>query len=212
MPLPRELRAPSRKGKGKEREQDGAAPSGFRASTEPLFTSAHPIRQVELSRLGNSSSALLGVRTQGSLDLLHLSLPTSPSSSDPAPPPLPNTSSRFTYTASSLARRPIADFTLSPALGAGLVVDTDGALFGWGLDARGSGRVGDRDWRGAQPEMFRLRAGRKKGEGGCSGMARVQCGGVRGTDAVVAVEDEVLLYDLRVRLLPHLRSRMSHSN
>ena len=151
------------------------------------------------------------MRTQGSLDFLHLSL-AHPSSSDPALPPLPATSSRFTYTASSLARRPIADFTLSPVLGAGLVVDTDGALFGWGLGARGSGRVGDRDWRGAQPEMFRLRAGGKKGEAGYSGMARVQCGGVRGTDAVVAVEDEVFLYDLRVRPFPHFRSRMSHSH
>ncbi|GAA5853097.1 hypothetical protein JCM9279_000856 [Rhodotorula babjevae] len=212
-PLPRELRAPSRKGKGKERERDGDAASGFRASTEPLFTSAYPVRQVELSRLGSNSSALLGVRTQGSLDLLHLSLPP-PSTSDPAlPPPPPTTLSRFTYTASSLSRRPIADFALSPTLGAGLVVDTDGGLFGWGLGARGSGRVGDRDWRGAQPEMFRLRGGRKKGEGGYSGMARVQCGGVRGTDAVVAVEDEVLLYDLRsprasVQLVdPHLLSQ-----
>ena len=65
---------------------------------------------------------------------------------------------------------------LSPALGAGLVVDTTGALFGWGLGARGSGRIGDRDWRGAQPDMFRLRGGRKKGEGGYSGLARVQRG------------------------------------
>ncbi|GAA5894185.1 hypothetical protein JCM8208_002371 [Rhodotorula glutinis] len=206
-PLPRELRAPSRKGKDREREGDAAA--GFRALTEPLFTGAHPIRQVELSRLGSSSSALLGVRTQGSLDLLHLALPPS-SSDDPALPPLPTTLSRFSYTASSLSRRPIADFTLSPALGGGLVVDTTGALFGWGLGDRGSGRVGDRDWGGAQPEMFRLRGGRKTGEAGYSGMARVECGGVRGTDAVVAVEDEVLLYDLRspkasVQLVdPHL--------
>ncbi|GAA5931247.1 hypothetical protein JCM3775_004974 [Rhodotorula graminis] len=192
-PLPRELRAPSRK--GKDRERDGDARAGFRASTEPLLTSAHPVRQVELSRLGSSSSALLGVRTQGSLDLVHLSLPSP--SSDFAHPPPPTTLSRFTYTASSLSRRPIADFALSPALGAGLVVDTTGALFGWGLGARGSGRIGDRDWRGAQPDMFRLRGGRKKGEGGYSGLARVQCGGVRGTDAVVAVEDEMLLYDLR---------------
>lgn len=194
-PLPREHRAPSRKGKERATDEDGAQPSSaFRASTASLFTSDHPVRQVELSTLGDGSSALLGVRTQTSLDLVHLSLP---SPFDVSLPPTPL--SRFTYTAASLSRRPIADFSFGPSPGAGLVVDTDGALFGWGLGVRGSGRIGDKDWAGGQPEMFRLRRGRKKGVGGYSGMARVQCGGVRGTDAVVAVEDEVLLYDLRVR-------------
>jgi hypothetical protein len=87
--------------------------------------------------------------------------------------------------------------------GAGLVVDTEGALFGFGLDQDGSARLGrSAAWGGSQPQMYRLRKRkRKKGVGGgeTSGMARVAWGGMRGADAVVAVEDEVLLYDLRVR-------------
>lgn len=83
-----------------------------------------------------------------------------------------------------------------------MVVDVDGGLFGWGLGVRGSGRIGDvsGDWRGGQPEMFRLRRGRKKEVKGYSGFARVEYGGARGSDAVAALDDEVMLYDLRVRL------------
>ena len=85
--------------------------------------------------------------------------------------------------------------------GAGLVVDTEGALFGFGLDENCSSRLGHPAWGGFQPQMYRLRKRRrKKGAGGeTSGMARLAWGGMRGADAVVAVEDEVLLYDLRVR-------------
>lgn len=51
---------------------------------------------------------------------------------------------------------------------------------------------------GGKPEMFRLRRGKKKGLQGYSGFARVAYGGARGSDALVALEDEVLSYDLRV--------------
>ncbi|BGP46063.1 hypothetical protein JCM10450v2_001903 [Rhodotorula kratochvilovae] len=192
-PLLKNLRAPSRKGKERAVDVDEApAPTTFHPFTAPLFSNDHPILQLELSPLSATSSALLGIRTQNSLELLHLSFP---SPFDPLAPP--TTLSRFTYTASSLARRPIADFAFGPAPGAGLCVDTSGALFGWGLGARGSGRIGDGEWSGAQPELFRFRRGRKKNMGAYSGMAQVQCGGARGMDALVAVEDEVLLYDLR---------------
>ncbi|GAA6052743.1 hypothetical protein JCM3770_003531 [Rhodotorula araucariae] len=192
-PLPKNLRAPTRKGKERAGDSDDRpSPSGFHPCTAPIFENDHPILQLELAALCASSSALLGVRTHNSLDLLHLDLPAP---FDPSAPPA--VLSRFTYNASLLARRSIADFALGPSPGAGLCVDTSGALFGWGLGERGSGRVGDGEWNGAQPEMFRLRRGRKQDVREYTGMARVQCGGTRGTDALVALEDEVLLYDLR---------------
>ena len=54
------------------------------------------------------------------------------------------------------------------------------------------------DWKGGRVEMFELRKGVGKGE-----MARVVYGGMRGEDAVVAREDCVLIYDLRVRSFSH---------
>lgn len=87
-------------------------------------------------------------------------------------------------------------------VGAGMAADVDGGLWGWGLGVRGSGRIGHGDWQGGRPEMFRLRRGKKKGEAGYSGFVRVAYGGSRGSDAIVALEDEVLLYDLRVGRAP----------
>ncbi|GJN88547.1 hypothetical protein Rhopal_001513-T1 [Rhodotorula paludigena] len=198
-PLPSSQRMPSRKGKERavEPDEELSLPR-FRTSAAPLVSTTSPIQQIQLAALPIASSALLAVRSQTSLDLVHLRCPTP---FDPGEPP--TTLARFSYSGAHLSRRPIADFILGGVSsaygdpGAGLIVDTEGSLFGWGLGARGSGRIGDSDWKGAQPEVFRLRKGRKKGVRAYSGFARVGWGGAGGKDAVVALEDEVLLYDLR---------------
>ncbi|ORY58693.1 hypothetical protein BCR35DRAFT_355386 [Leucosporidium creatinivorum] len=160
----------------------------------PIARTISPILQLQLAPLASSSS-LLAIRTQTELKLLHLGLDS----------PHPSSLAAFDYNGFERGRRPIADVALGGIAphhgeaGSGMVVDVDGGLFGWGLGARGSGRVGDPggDWKGGKPEMFRLRKGRKKGVMGYGGFARVGYGGGRGSDAVVALEDEVLLYDLR---------------
>ena len=109
-----------------------------------------------------------------------------------------------------MGRRPIGDVALGGVTarfgepGGGLVADVDGGIWGWGLGTRGSGRIGDPDWRGQLPEMFRLRRGKKAGDSSYSRFVRVAYGGARGSDAIVALEDEVLQYDLRVRIFSAL--------
>lgn len=184
-------------------ESDGPG-TAFVSSPAPLLSTNSPIQQLQLTALPTRSTSLLAVRSLTSLDILHLHSP----GSDP-PSPLPTILSHFTYSSAEFGRRPIADVALGGYTpydrgpGSALVVDTEGSLFGWGLGARGSDRIGDPDWKGGRPEVFRLRRGRKKGIGDYSGMARVVWGGARGNDAVVALEDELLLYDLRVRTYPH---------
>lgn len=73
-----------------------------------------------------------------------------------------------------------------------MVVDRLGGLWGWGL---GQGWGG-----GGKPEMFRLR--RKVKDRDYAGIVKVVYGsGGKGNDAVVAFENKVLLYDLRVSQL-----------
>ncbi|KAJ8295486.1 hypothetical protein OF846_001711 [Rhodotorula toruloides] len=191
----------SAKGKGRAGDAEDAEPAGiaFAPSHAPLFSATSPIQQLQLAPLSTTPTVLLAVRSLTSLDLLHLH----PHPPDPPSPHLSPVLSRFTYTALDFGRRPIADVAFGGNTpydggpGSGLVVDTEGSLFGWGLGVRGSGRIGDTDWNGGRPEVFHLRRGRKKGIGDYSGMARVEWGGARGSDAVVALQDEVLLYDLR---------------
>jgi hypothetical protein len=195
--------------KGKERAfeddegEDAARPSfssgAFVPSSVPLWSGNSPIQQLQLSPLSlstaeTSSAALLAIRSFTSFTLLRLSL-SSPF--DPGTPP--SIVSSFSYSGRDFGKQSVADFALAPGGGGGgLVVTTSGSLFGWGL-----GGAGRRAWEeGRRPEMFRLRKGREKASGGdYSGFARVEYGGARGggLGAVVAMEDEVLLYDLRVR-------------
>ncbi|GAA5830391.1 hypothetical protein JCM11251_001331 [Rhodosporidiobolus azoricus] len=211
-PLSPVQRLPSRNGKERametsDEEESSTSqhhlPDVFLPAVSPLFSTSSPIQQLQITSLpfntsdAHSSltpSALLVVRSLTSLSLLHLSLATP---FDPGIPP--SVISTYTFTGSDFARRSIADFSLGGVsssygeAGQGLVVDVDGSLFGWGL---GNGAA----WhgRGAKPEMFRLRKGRKRDSRAVySGFARVQYGGMNGCGAVVALEDEALLYDLR---------------
>ncbi|BGP30096.1 hypothetical protein JCM10296v2_001848 [Rhodotorula toruloides] len=198
-PAPRPQQSAKGKGRAVEAEDAELAGIAFAPSPAPLFSTTSPIQQLQLASLPTTPTALLAVRSLTSLDLIHLR----PHPPDSPSPPLPTVLSRFTYTGADFGCRPIADVALGGYTccdggpGSGLVVDTEGNLFGWGLGVRGSGRIGDADWKGGRPEVFRLRRGRKKGIGDYSGMARVEWGGARGCDAVVALQDEVLLYDLR---------------
>ncbi|GAA6027069.1 hypothetical protein JCM8097_006086 [Rhodosporidiobolus ruineniae] len=209
-PLRAEERPLSRKGKERAVDQDvvDAAdeaprypPGAFVPSAKPLFSTSAPIQQLELVSLPStatsftspsSASALLAVRSFTSLSLLRLSLPRPFDTGTP-----PAIVAQYDYTGADFGGRQLADFALGGVkrsygeLGAGMVVDSEGSLFGWGLGGGG--------WSGGaeRPEMFRLRKGRKKGAREYSGFARVEYGGMKGCGAVVGLEDEVLLYDLR---------------
>ncbi|BGP13889.1 hypothetical protein JCM10213_002528 [Rhodosporidiobolus nylandii] len=213
-PLQPSERAKSKRRKGKERAADqdnpGSSPppaaaarsrrgGAFVPSAALLWTGNSPVQQVALAPLPpaeaeGAGQAVLGIRSHTSFSLLHLRLPSSASIAAEAPEIVTN----YPFTGSSFSRRALADFALSPfpsssssSAGGGLAVDVDGSLCGWGLG-------GSSPWaEGRAPEIFRLRKGRKKGEGGYSGFARVEYGGMRGNGAVVGLEDEVLLYDLR---------------
>lgn len=82
--------------------------------------------------------------------------------------------------------------------GAGLVLDDRGGLWGWGMGR--ATKFGESGAEGGRTEMFRLRKGGKDR----LEMGRITYGGVRGDDAVVASETEVLLYDLRVLAISSL--------
>lgn len=170
-----------------------------RASTVTSYES--PILSLQLAPIDSATSCLLAVRTCATVSILqgNLSVPS------PDVPPGKTEDpvlAHFDYAGRELGRRAPADVVLGGVgggdRGSGMLADIDGGLWGWGIGLRGSGRVGDVDWTGEKPEMFRLRKGRK-GEG-YRGRVRIGYGGARGLDAVVALDDEVLLYDLRVRL------------
>ncbi|GAA5968283.1 hypothetical protein JCM11641_003796 [Rhodosporidiobolus odoratus] len=178
------------KGKARAYDEDGLRrlPGGaFVPASTPLWTGNSPVQQVELEALTGSSrpSAVVGIRSLTSFSLLHLRI------HDPFDPGAPaEIAASYAYAGASFGGRALADFSLNR--GEGLAVDAEGSLFGWGFGG------GAEAWQeGRKPEIFRLRKGRKKGQGGYSGFARVQYGGMHGRGAVVAVEDEVLLYDLR---------------
>lgn len=202
-----DARPKSRKGKERavdERDMSEKANSTLlRCDSVVLHTTSSPIQQLQLASYPNTSRLLLACRSHTSLDLLHIDATGLPSGERAVPASL----SCFRYSGAQLNKRPIADCALGGIAkgygqpGSGLVVDTQGALFGCGLDGNGSSRLGHPAWGGTQPQMYRLRKRRRKkiAGGETSGMARVAWGGMRGVDAVVAVEDEVLLYDLRVR-------------
>ncbi|GAA5965219.1 hypothetical protein JCM3765_006359 [Sporobolomyces pararoseus] len=208
----RPFRKGSRKGKEKAIDQDqnlmdldnndpeDEAPSaeeggGFHRSPHSIFTHHTPLQQLRLLPLpsspNSSPSLLLGVRSLTSLDLISLSLPTP---FDPGKPPL--ITSHDTYT---IPRSSIADFALGGKsqgygeTGQGLIVDVKGSLFGFQREHQ-SGSFGN---------LVQFRKGIKRSDRDYSGFARVQYAGVGRsssnlqTQASVALEDQVLLYDLR---------------
>ncbi|GAA5862252.1 hypothetical protein JCM3774_004838 [Rhodotorula dairenensis] len=206
VPTPTDARPRSRKGKERAVDEldvqaNGASSPFVQCEEAILHTTTSPIQQLQLASLVEPSQLLLACRSFTSLDLLHID--TSRLSTGEIA--IPATVSYFSYSGAQLDRRPIADCALGGVaagygpVGSGLVVDTDGALFGFGLDGNGSSRAGEQAWSGRQPQMFRLRRRRRtRGVAGeTSAMARVTWAGLRGTDAAVALEDEVLLYDLR---------------
>ena len=206
-PTPIDARPKSRKGKERAVDEhdmfEEANVTTLRCDGVALHTTPSPIQQLQLASYPRTSRLLLACRSHTSLDLVHLDAAGQSGGETTMPASL----SCFRYSGAHLNKRPIADCALGGVAtgygqtGAGLVVDTEGALFGFGLDENGSSRLGHPAWGGFQPQMYRLRKRRrKKGAGGeTSGMARVAWGGMRAADAIVAVEDEVLLYDLRVR-------------
>ncbi|GAA5848640.1 hypothetical protein JCM8547_004582 [Rhodosporidiobolus lusitaniae] len=198
-PLPANQRPRVASWKGKERvldEDDSPRlPSGaFIPSSTPILNDITPIQQLQLSPLNKPSSAFLVVRSLTSFSLLRLDLS---SSFDPGKgnPPIVD---EYSYSWRDIGSRTLADFALGGSsgggrLGAGLAVDVEGSLYGWGL----AGGGGDAWAEGRKPEFFRLRKGKERKVEDYSGFARVEYGGMGGMGAVVALEDEVMLYDLR---------------
>jgi hypothetical protein len=175
-------------GRGRKRKITSSLPF-LQAHTHPIFTHHTPIQQLRLTSLPTStaSSFLLGVRSLTSLDLIDLSLAT------PFDPGKQTSCSLLeSYT---IPKSTIADFTLGSATtlaGEGLIVDIKGNLFGFNAISSSS--------RG---ELYKLRKGIKNNDKSYeSGFARVQYhaqggGGNLQSQVIVALQDEVLLYDLR---------------
>ncbi|GAA5910991.1 uncharacterized protein JCM6883_000671 [Sporobolomyces salmoneus] len=178
-------------------QEEGQGGGPFRACPRPIFTHHAPIQQLELLSLPSSSDStmnpnfLLGARSLTSLDLINLALPTPFDPGKSQPPSI------LSHESFSIPRSTIADFSLGGICqgygqaGQGLIVDIRGNLFGFGLST-------------TNRELFQLRKGFKRNEREYSGFARVQygAGGVTNdnllqTEAIVGVEDQVLLYDLR---------------
>lgn len=172
------------------------------ARLNPLVSTLAPIQQVQLSPVKQSGRAIVACRTATQLKLAIIQSQNRFSEN------VSEVISVLDYSGSMLNRRPIAHFTLGGAAegygaaGSGLVVDTEGSLFGWGLGQGDSGRLARPGWQGEQIELFRLRKGTKKSVAGYSGFVRVSFGGAHGHDAIIATEDEVTLHDLRVSGTP----------
>jgi hypothetical protein len=169
--------------------------SPFHPSAVPLASLISTVRQIQLAPLSTAGSGLLGVRSQTSVSLLQLDL------SDPHSGEQPRIVDVHEYAGRDLNRRPIVDFACGGLngggdRGSGLLIDDQGYLVGWGVGALESSRIGGKGYKNARPEVFRLRKARKN-QGGYSGFAKVAYAGSRGLDAMVAFDDEVLVYDLR---------------
>lgn len=199
---------------------------GFQVYPSPIFTHHTPIHQLSLLSLPSTSSTsassfFVGVRSHTSLDLINLSLPLPfDPGKQPQQQPLngsrllsssPSIVSHYSY---SITRSTISDFTLGGIvkgygeIGQGLVVDIEGNLFGFGLTDSPGGGGGRGTPFSSRPPLYQLRKSPNSrqyssrneysgfsrvaysgGGGGCSDNARGQ--------AIVAMEDQVLLYDLR---------------
>lgn len=177
----------------------------------PIFANlVAPILQLQLAPLPSVGHGLLAIRTHTSVSLLQLDL------SDPdsiEPPPIVSV---FEYFGRDLKNRCLVDVSIGGLngggeRGSGLLIDDQGGLFGWGIGSRGTGRIGHQEWNRKTPEMFELRRARKRDKD-YSGFARVEFTGARGLDAMVGFDDEVLVYDLRVRDFVTLSYSLSSSN
>ncbi|KAM0753836.1 hypothetical protein T439DRAFT_322723 [Meredithblackwellia eburnea MCA 4105] len=107
------------------------------------------------------------------------------------PAKLPFLSRECEIRGSQLAGLPIADAALSFASGAmrgpldgGMVADRAGNLWGWSSE-----------WEGGKPRLFSLRKRCREKE--YDGLVKVQFAGPLNRDAIMALSDQVLLYDLR---------------
>ncbi|GAA6062350.1 hypothetical protein JCM10212_005692 [Sporobolomyces blumeae] len=192
--------AVDRKGKRKAVDQD----EHFALCEDSILSLHSPIQQIQAvplatSSLDHGSPSLLAVRSDTSLELVHLCLPRP---FDPGKPSLPSPPilARHSILGRDLAGRSIADCALGGISdgygrpGEGLVVDVEGSLFGWNLGSSGPDLAAT-----DRPSLFKLRLGPKRRADGFAsycGMSRVAFGGRRST-ALVAMEDQVNLYDVR---------------
>ncbi|GAA5834837.1 hypothetical protein JCM3766R1_003260 [Sporobolomyces carnicolor] len=168
----------------------------FRAGRTPIFAHHTPIHQLEMAALpptpgSVSPTFLLGARSHTSVNLVTFALPTP---FDPVKPPSILLSQSY-----SIPRSTIADLALGGVCrgygqaGQGLIVDEGGSLFGFDSTAAATDQ-----------NLYQLRNGLKRHDRGYSGFARVEYGGGGGlsndnlqAQAIVGLEDRVLLYDLR---------------
>ena len=156
---------------------------------KPICSTPAPILQIQATPL--ISSNLLAIRTATSI-AFHRTRGIDDIVRQAAAPV-------YEFTGREMNRRSIADMVLGGIdggdAGSGLVVDVEGGLFGFGLGTAGSMAYISRTGAPQKPTMYVLRRGRRKEN--YSGFAKVVWGGSRGLDAVVGLEDEVLVFDLR---------------
>ncbi|KAK4058765.1 hypothetical protein OIO90_000211 [Microbotryomycetes sp. JL221] len=162
---------------------------------QTLFNCRDPIQQLQSAPTLANEQVLLGTRTTTRLHLDVLGTQERGQLS---------LSHRFELRGSDLGTKAIADFALGGreigyghATGGGLIVDIEGSLWGWGLGTSPAGKIGHELWSSARPQLYRLRTGRKKGEAGYCGFARVIRAGANGNGALVGLRDGVTLHDIR---------------
>ena len=158
---------------------------------KPICTTMAPILQIQATPLKYSN--MFAVRTVNAISFY-------PTKGIESPVHRDLSTSVHEYQGRELNRRSIADMALGGIcggeIGTGLVVDIEGALFGFGLGRTEPLAHFPRNVAGVKPTMYALRRGKRKDD--YSGFAKVVWGGSRGMDAVVGLEDEVLVFDLRV--------------
>lgn len=156
-------------------------------TNDPFYTALDPILQIET--VSSASHRFLGIRTATCFTLHR---PSTVATDAPT-----SSTTFYEFFGRNLNRRPIADMALggigSGLIGSGLLVDVQGGLYGFGLERDGSSKR----WPKSKPNIFSLRSGYRTNRD-YGGYASVIWGGLRGMDAVVGLEDEVLVFDLRV--------------
>lgn len=172
-------------------------------SRKPICSTPAPILQIQATPLLTSN--LLAIRTATSVAFY----PTR--GIDDIVRQVQTAGPIYEFTGREMNHQSIADMALGGVgggeVGSGLVVDVEGALFGFGLGTAGTMSYISRHGTLQKPTMYALRRGKRKEN--YSGFAKVVWGGSRGLDAVVGLEDEVLVFDLRVSLSLGSRERLA---